>query len=131
MGKNTERGVIPILALVLVLVAVGAVAFIYYKSTYKDSSPVSQTSPLLLALESPTEGSVISDDQVLVKGKTSPNSTVVFYTDLEENSVDSDSSGKFEGTIKLSAGINTLTVTAFAENGNEKTLTLDIVNDTK
>mgnify|MGYP001595727670 FL=1 len=130
MDKNSEKGVVPVLVLVAILVAFGAGAIIYYKNIYKESSiPGSQVSPLLLSLESPADGTVMTGSKVSIKGKTSPGATVVFYSDAEENSVDSDSYGNFEGSIGLTEGINTITVTAFAENGDEKSLSLDIVND--
>ncbi len=84
---------------------------------------------LSLTLESPASGDIVLDDLVLVKGKTLPQTTVVFYTETDENSMESDSQGNFEGTLTLEIGINTLTVTAFAENGEEKTITLDLVYD--
>lgn len=73
--------------------------------------------------------SVVDGDQVVVKGKTLPNTAVVFYTDNDQNSVESDTNGQFEGTIALSSGINSLIVTAYAENGEEKSTTLDLVYD--
>ena len=131
MDKISEKGVVPIIALVVVLVAAGIIAVVYYKSTYKISTaPSSEVSPLQLTLESPIEGTLTVDNQVLVKGKTSPGATVVFYTDENENSVEADLYGNFEGKIMLADGINTVTVTSFAENGGEKTLSVDIVNDT-
>lgn len=133
MGRSSEKGIVPILALVIIVVVIGAgLIVLYYKNNYqKPADSASQESQIPLSIESPVEGTVITDNQVLVKGKTSPNATVVFYSDEQENSVDSDTSGNFEGTIALARGINSLTVTAFAENGDEKSLTLDIVNDTK
>ena len=131
MDRKSEKGVVPIIALVVVLVAVGIIAVVYYKNTYQSPAPSSQVSaPLTLTLESPADGTVITESEVSIKGKTSPNTTVVFYSDAEESSVESDSYGNFEGKIGLTEGINTLTVTAFAENGDEKSLILDIVNDT-
>ncbi|OGE15857.1 hypothetical protein A3F00_04770 [Candidatus Daviesbacteria bacterium RIFCSPHIGHO2_12_FULL_37_11] len=130
MGKNNEKGVVPIIALVLVLLALGIFAVIYYKSTYQAPAiPTFQTSLLQLTLESPNSGTITVNNKILVKGKTSPNATVVIYTDENENSVEADLYGNFEGEIMLAGGINTLTVTAFAENGDEKTLALDVVND--
>lgn len=84
---------------------------------------------LTLVLASPNDGDVVSGDEITVRGKTLPNTTVVFYTETDDNSVESDANGQFDGTIKLGSGINTLTVSAFAENGEEQTTSLDIVND--
>lgn len=120
--------------LILVTLALSIGALIFTKST---TPPVNLTvnkqesaaSSLTLTLESPVDETIVVSDMVTVKGKTLPNTTVVFYTDTDANSVESDATGYFEGTINLSSGINTLNVQAFAENGEEKTITLDIVYD--
>lgn len=85
--------------------------------------------PLILSLESPAEGAIATQEQITVRGQTLPAATVVFYTETDVNSLESDANGHFEGTINLTTGINSLTVTAFAANGEEKTLVLDLVFD--
>lgn len=86
--------------------------------------------PLGLTLSSPVDGMVITEGEVLIEGVTSPGASVVFYTEEEQNSVDVDDNGQFEGIIKLNnPGLNTLIVTAFANTGEEKTLTMDLVYD--
>ena len=91
--------------------------------------PENTVQPLTLNLESPADETIVVSDRITVKGKTLPKTTVVFYTDSDANSIESDASGYFEGTINLSSGINTLTVEAFADNGEEKSISLDIVYD--
>lgn len=129
--KRSEKGVVAVLALVVILAIAGILAFGYYYYQNNLSGqpilPVSQT-PLTLILNSPIDGTLVADNQVIVKGKTLPGTTVAFYTDTDENSVEADASGKFEGSLGLVKGINTLTVTAFGED-DEKSVTVDIVND--
>lgn len=127
----SQKGLAHILVLLVIIVAFGIFGWIYYNNSNnrKPDSPVTQVLPLPLTLDSPIDGALISDNKILVQGKTAPKVTVVFYTDTSEASVESDSLGNFEGMIDLSEGINTLTVIAFAENGAEKSLVLDIVND--
>jgi|SRR3989344_461879 len=127
---SSQKGAMHILVLLLILAGLGGLGFLYYNSTYKSSTLIpSSTSQLTLTLNSPTEGEVIKDNKIQVKGKTNPNATVAIYTDSDMNSIEADSYGNFEGIIGLVSGINTVTVTAFAENGDEKSLALDIVND--
>jgi len=120
-----------IIAVLLIVLVLGSAGFACFKFTKKTSppAPVVTTQPLTLSLESPSDGTVVLDGQVTIKGKTLPNTTVVFYTENDQNSVESSSDGQFEGTITLSSGINTLTTIAYAEDGEEKSITLDIVYD--
>lgn len=85
--------------------------------------------PLILSLESPAEGMIATEEQITVKGQTLPATTVVFYTASDANSVESDADGHFEGVINLTTGINSLTIAAFAANGEERALVLDLVFD--
>ncbi|MFH0864087.1 MAG: hypothetical protein V1858_03300 [Candidatus Gottesmanbacteria bacterium] len=86
--------------------------------------------PMILTLDSPSDSLIVTGDQLLVKGQTLPGATVVFYTDDDQNSTEADTQGKFEGNLKLSnSGINNLNVTAYAENGEEKSLAVDLVYD--
>lgn len=90
-------------------------------------APKPQTKPLILSLETPAEGQLLTEEEILVKGKTLPNLPVIFFTETDANSTESDNLGNFEGKIKLNEGINTLTVTVFNEKGEEKSSTLTLV----
>ena len=85
--------------------------------------------PLFLNLASPADGDVILGSEIMVKGKTLPNVTVLFFTETDENSVESDENGNFSGSLNLSNGINPLTVVAISRKGEEKTLNLNVVYD--
>ena len=90
-----------------------------------------RTQPLMLSLESPIDGQVITDNTLIVKGKTFPMSTVVIFTEKSITSVDSNVNGHFEKTINLTTGLNKLTISSFAENGGEKTIALDVVYNSR
>lgn len=85
--------------------------------------------PLFLNIESPTDSTLVTDATVVVKGKTLPNTVVSFFTEKDENSTESDPAGNFEGTIKVENGINTLTIVAYGKDGEEKSVTMDVVYD--
>lgn len=88
------------------------------------STPAPQ--PLFLTLTSPKSGDLAVNEELLIKGQTLPNVTVVIYSENDETDVESDASGNFEGTILLAQGTNSLVITAFADTGEETSLNLDI-----
>ncbi len=124
---------------VMVLIAGGA----YYYLTMSKPAEIASTPPppqvvtpkptqpkeVLLTVESPTDGNIVTTDKITVKGKTAPNATVVVFTETRQTSIDADSTGMFETEITLSPGINTLSVTSFDEKSDEKTVTLTITYD--
>ncbi len=84
---------------------------------------------LTLTLSSPDQGALAVNNEMLVKGKTLPNTVVVLFTDGDQETVESNAMGEFESTLLLEPGINTLSVTAYAQDGQEKNVTLDVVYD--
>lgn len=128
------RAFTPIIVLLFIAV-VGILGFVLVKKN--EIPPVTQPvsiekeSLLPLSLESPKEGDLAVNDEILVKGKTDPNTTVIVFTDNDETSMESDAAGNFESTITLSGGVNTLRVSAFSDNGKEKTLSITIARDEK
>lgn len=123
---------LPIVFFVLILLVVGfaSYAFIQKFQTKEEAPPLSQESQALtLSLLSPANGDQVVDDELLVRGNTLPNATVVIFTDSDETSVDSDENGYFEGTVLLSEGQNTLTVTAFSDDGQEKSVSVNVTRE--
>ena len=92
-------------------------------------SPTSTEKAFTLSLISPQEGDLIVDNQVTVSGQTGADATVLIYTDTSETSIESDALGNFSTNLELESGINSLTVTEVSEDGEEKSLTVNIVND--
>lgn len=131
-----------LIVFVVMLIAIGA-GYYYLTmqkpadtSTSNTTQPTSQTQPkvtptetMALVLSSPTDSTLVKTDKVKVSGKTSPNATVVIYTETRDTSLEADEKGNFETEIALSGGINTLTVTAFSDKGEEKTVTLNVTYD--
>lgn len=131
---NKPVGPVRVWIILLAVMVIGGIAI--GSVLPKQEAPAPSTSSLppvkpafTLTLESPSDGEVITDNQITIRGKTSPNTPVVFYTEESENSVESDAKGQFEGTVSLQSGLNTLTVTAFSQDGEEKSTTLDLVYD--
>jgi hypothetical protein len=136
MPKSSQNGLIHLLLPIIFLLLLGAGAFFFFslqdktpKSTNSNiqSSPqpsVTTSQPLFLALDSPTASTSVVDDTILIKGRTLPNTTITLYNDTDDAMVQSDSSGNFEGKLLLGSGENNLTITAFGDNGEEKTYNL-------
>lgn len=133
-AKTSSLGFAPVLIILLLAAAVAVGLFLYTQwqpgaapSTQPAPAPRAQR-PLDLTIDSPTDGGLAVDQKLMVKGKTLPNTTVVIYTEEgDQNIIVSDPVGKFEGSIGLVEGINSFTVTAFAESGEEKTMNMDVV----
>jgi hypothetical protein len=86
---------------------------------------VYQEPPMFLNVQTENETYLV-DGEMLVKGNTLPSSTVAVYSDIDEDSVESDADGNFETVVNLPAEGGFLTVTAFSQGGEEKTVTLDV-----
>jgi hypothetical protein len=94
-------------------------------------SPQVIAQPLTLTLNSPKAGELAVNNEILVTGKTLPNTTVTVFTETDEAVVESDAAGNFETTMKLTSGINSLNVSAFSDSGEEKTVSMDVVYDSQ
>jgi hypothetical protein len=133
--SGSKSKLIIIIVAVLLLAGAAGGGYWYYMNMSKTEPVVQATptptivQPLTLELESPTDGTIVEGSTLTVTGKTLPNTTVVFYTETAEGSAQSDASGNFSGTITLTNGINSLVVTAFGEDGEEKTVSVDVVFD--
>lgn len=137
-GSNKFSPLLLILVVLGLLISVGAAAVIWFQPKASpppqvviEVTPAPVAKPVTLDVTSPTEGEVAVNSEILVKGKTLPNVTVAVFTESDEDTIESDASGNFETTITLVEGINSLTVIAMTEEGEEKMVTLDVVYDTQ
>lgn len=131
-SPRVEAGFIPVLILLLIsAVLIGGYLYLTKLNTTNLPSLPQQLFPksqkLFLNLESPTANTVAVDNAVLIKGKTLANTTIVMFNEAGEEALESDQNGNFQGMLQLLPGDNTLTVTAFSEQGEEKTLSVNIV----
>ena len=134
-----KRNILPyvVLGLILVtLVGLGAVLWIRKSAQPPATSQLAQVVshtpaplPLFLELTSPKSDELAVGEEIIVSGRTLPNITVLIYTDTDQTSLESDANGQFESTVSLDEGSNTLTVTAFADNGDEFSESIDVVYD--
>lgn len=139
MVKTKLGFALPLILIVLALVViVGGAGVYYFKYLAPKTTVTSVVTPpvanvasvkLTLTVDSPTDGTLATNNSVTVRGKTKPNVSVVIFTDKDSVAVQSDNSGNFNGSVSLENGINSLTVTAFDDDGTELSSSMDIVYD--
>ncbi len=86
--------------------------------------------PLFLEVTNPSDGTVVNEKNLTVSGRTLPNTTVVAFTDNDENTVESDNHGNFTANVNLDGGINFLTISALGDGSDDKKLMMSVVYDT-
>ena len=132
--KKSSRWLLLPVLMALVLAGVGISLTFYSKAknpdqltlnTFPTAMPVEKPQ-LFLTLESPSEETMAVNGAVLVKGKTLPDTSVMLFTEGDDDAVQSDIEGNFEGVVMLAKGSNTLTVTAIGVEGDETSQTVTI-----
>ncbi len=99
------------------------------KKTFQPKASVNEETPFYVYLESPKEDAVVIDDKVQVIGRTLPGTVIFVYTEDDVYSAESDKDGNFAMELSVNEGINTITLTAFGENGEEQSIYFDVVYD--
>lgn len=121
-----------IMIVVLLLLVLGAAAVYVLFTVQNKPSITTQIVPtatqkaLFLTIDSPKGIVTAVAGEVIVKGKTLPNTTVIAYSDIDEASVDSDTQGDFETTVLVDEEGGLVRVTAYSQNGDETSHTADI-----
>lgn len=80
------------------------------------SKPVSLT----LNLSAPEDNLLTFDPDLLLQGKTSPQAKVILILEKEDLALEANNFGDFSTTVKLTEGVNNITVAAFDNLGNKK-----------
>ncbi|MBI4137322.1 hypothetical protein HY469_04635 [Candidatus Roizmanbacteria bacterium] len=131
--KSTAKPLLLMIGIGL-LIAAAVIAYLMMPKQ-QDTAPVvvapmeEPEEEISLTLESPADDALAVEDEVLVRGTTTPGATIAVFTETDEIIVESDENGHFETTVQLVQGINTLTVTAYSSEGQEKSITRTIVYD--
>ncbi|MFH0936975.1 MAG: hypothetical protein V1808_01635 [Candidatus Daviesbacteria bacterium] len=81
------------------------------------TKPVSLT----LNLTNPDDNLLVFDSDLLIQGKTSPNSSVVISLDDQDLVSQISKDGDFSTTVKLQSGVNYIMVAVFDGEENSKT----------
>jgi hypothetical protein len=130
--KPKKSNLTPLLLILGLVVLIAAP--VTYVALNQPQAPVEPTTttalptpiPFFLEVENPAAESVIVNGQVLVSGKTFANTTVVIYTESDEVILEADDQGMFEETVLIGDDGGLLTVTAYAEDGDEISKTFSV-----
>lgn len=129
--KINKFKIVNLLYLIPVLIVL--VCFFLLFKNKKQNEPVVQekvveeTAPaLFLAIDNPKSTTTSVNGEILVNGRTLSKSTVLIYSDIDENIVESDTDGKFESTVVVGDNGGLIKITAIADSGEEKSETVII-----
>ena len=120
-----------------VLVLVGAAAFFLTRST-PPPAPVAPpvvvqptAVPFFLSVDNLQQEVAVVNGELVVSGKTLPNTTVLIYSDTDETSLQSGADGSFESTIVVNEVGESVRVSAITETGEQKDVTFVIDENTE
>jgi hypothetical protein len=110
--------------LFLLVCALAELGFVLTHSSESTYVLPTVTRPFFLAVDT-SAGTVLSvNDQILITGRTFPNSTIALYSDTDDAIVESDGQGKFEGSVTVGVSGGTVGITAYGPAGEEITKTV-------
>ena len=101
--------------------------FVFINKPDKQTQIPIQLPNAILVLDEPQDQQATTSSEIVISGKTNPNSQVVAYTDTSEEIFESDENGKFSGVFVLEEGPNEITITAFGNKEEEVTETRSVV----
>jgi len=121
---------------------VAGVAFFFYQSqkvipkdktdTISIKAPTpSPKADAFLTIDSPANEDVVDSKTVVVKGKTSPDATVIATSDVDSEMVSPAQNGDFSITLTIGSGENVLEVTTILPNGDMQTLRRSLTYSTE
>lgn len=82
-------------------------------------TPTAKIEKLFLAINEPQNETVVTKATIEIKGKTNPENSVIVSSNLEDATVNPNSSGDFSVAIALENGINMITIRALSPKGEE------------
>lgn len=90
---------------------------------YLGTQVLATFAPPQLTILSPTDGEIVQFDSVVVRGLTDPEVIVT----LNGQSIKNDERGSFAQTVRLSEGLNTLTITAQGKHKKQASETRHVI----
>jgi len=130
MGRILSPLAFIISASLILLLGLGVLGGLYYVVNSQTSpvSPIgsyqqpvtSQPSALNLDITSPDDSIVVFEKQILVSGKTAPNSQILISSESTDAVVNSKKDGTFSNLTSLGVGNNQINITVFDASGDEK-----------
>ncbi len=138
---KTERIIISFIAVVVGIIAAGIVFYIYQSTKTvpphktKTIAPISptptSTAENILTIDLPNDEDVVDKKTITVSGKTLSNATLLISTQSSDNVVSPSATGTFSATVTIDDGINQITITAIAPDGQEQKITRTVTYSTE
>ena len=94
------------------------------------TTPTQAEEKLPLTIISPENNALLNQEKLEIVGKTSPKTVVAISYEEGEKIIEADEKGDFKGEITLIGGGNEITISAFDNQGNEASKTLNLVFST-
>ncbi len=83
-----------------------------------------------LSILSPEDEALIDTNRAEIKGSSVAAAIIVIVAEKEEKIIEADENGSFATEVSLVRGINEITVTAFNQEGEKTSQTLNVVYST-
>ena len=134
MDEYDSSSKLPRILIILVVLVLGG--FLFYKFNPLAPHPdiiVWNKNPVTLEpisfnldVTNPDDQSLLFNSRLLISGQTASNATVIINGDGNISEVDADKNGNFSQDLTLDEGLNQITVTAFNDEGNQKSITRQV-----
>ena len=113
------------------LIFFGGLYYILYQEKFQppqaDYNPVTKVPvSLFLEISSPEDNVLVYEDNIVISGKTGPETTVIISSQDNDTGLQASKDGEFSKVFQLSRGANIIEVTAFDTEGNSKTVTRSV-----
>ncbi|MBU0619031.1 hypothetical protein KKD62_02220 [Patescibacteria group bacterium] len=95
-----------------------------------EASPTPTLIPAGLTIYEPANQALIDQENTTIRGKALPKSIIGIVTEEEEILIETDEDGLFETEIGLIGGVNQITITMVAEDGQESNASLTLIYST-
>ncbi|HAS68876.1 TPA: hypothetical protein DGD59_03435 [Candidatus Collierbacteria bacterium] len=100
------------------------------KSSTKVTPSSSKKPDSLISILFPTNNSVVTENQLTIKGTTKPNSNIAIISESDDILTMSDKSGNFSEDINLIPGENTITITIVDEKQATSSSIITVIRTT-
>jgi uncharacterized protein DUF5666 len=128
--KNKKSKFVSFIIPLIIIAVLGCLLyyFLVFQNSKKEKDIIALPTPqeFFLAVDNLKEEITTINGELIVKGKTLPNSTVAIYSDIDETIVESDADGFFQETLVVEETGGLIRVTAYNQNGEEKSVTFEV-----
>ncbi|KKS52184.1 MAG: hypothetical protein UV19_C0023G0004 [Parcubacteria group bacterium GW2011_GWA2_42_28] len=101
-------------------------------TSLSSGTPTATPTPLKhsITIDQPDNNSVASSSELMISGKTTPQSTIAIVSEKNEYFTSADEAGLFSQKIELITGVNEIKMVSLAPNEEQAEITLTVVYTT-